>query len=250
MFRNKATNSEPVPPILPLSRQGQGTMFGGLADVAPMLFSLASTNNTTTTPTIVPDDLTLTISLRRRAGVGNTGENAGDSEVSCGVSAVFGRVSISGVCFRHLQSGVSHTPTSQSLIAGYGGYAPAATFFEWMSLPPSLSQLCLRQGSTAQEHWWDAVRRSHPTLRVYRGAGIEFLEYFVMRRHSNNFIRWDYRTLVMRDDIPLDACIGTGGNLDPNYFPRLARSKRLEQTAHQCTRIRKRYFPQRSTSLT
>ena len=61
------------------------------------------------------------------------------------------------------------------------------------------------------------VVRSHPTLRVYRGAGIEFLEYVVMRRHNgNNFIRWDYRTSVMRDDIPLDACIGTGGNLDPN----------------------------------
>ena len=83
-----------------------------------------------------------------------------------------------------------------------------------------------------------------------RGAGIEFLEYFVMRRHSNNFIRWDYRTLVLRDDIPLDACIGTEGILDPHYFPRLARSKRLEQTAHQYTRIRKRYFPQRTTSLT
>ena len=194
----------------PIVAPGPRDNVWGLADVAPMLFSLASTNNTRTTPTVVPDDLTLTISLRRRAGVGNTGENAGDSEVPCGVSAVFGRVSVSGVCFRHLQSGGSHTPTSQSLIAGYGGYAPAATFFEWMSLPPSLCQLCLRQGSTAQEHWWDAVRRSHPTLRVYRGAGIEFLEYFVMRRHCNNFIQGDYRTSVMRDDIPLDACIGTG----------------------------------------
>ena len=90
---------EPVPPILPLSHQGQGTMFGGLADIASIVFSLASTNNATTTPTIVPDNLTLTISLRRRAGVGNTGENAGDAEVPCGVSAVFGRVSVSGVCF-------------------------------------------------------------------------------------------------------------------------------------------------------
>ena len=73
--------------------------------------------------------------------------------------------------------------------------------------------------STAQEHWWDAVRRSHPTLRVYRGAGIEFLEYVVMRRHCNNFIQGDYRTSVMRDDIPLDACIGTGRQSRSALFP-------------------------------
>ena len=63
------------------------------------------------------------------------------------------------------------------------------------------------------------VVRSHPPLRVYRGAVIEFLEYVVMRRHCNNLIQGDYRTPVMRDDIPLDACIGTGRQSRSALFP-------------------------------
>ena len=40
------------------------------------------------------------------------------SEVSCGVFAVFGRVSVSGACFSAFSVGVSHPRTNQSLIAG------------------------------------------------------------------------------------------------------------------------------------
>ena len=53
-----------------------------------------------------------------------------DSEVSCGVSAVLGRVSVSGVCFSASFVGgftSSNKSIVQSLTAGYGSYVPSAT---------------------------------------------------------------------------------------------------------------------------
>ena len=60
-----------------------------------------------------------------------------DSEVYCSVSAVFGRVSVSGVCF----SASSVRDFTSSNKDGYGSYALAVTCQEWLSLPPSLCQL-------------------------------------------------------------------------------------------------------------